>query len=97
MPYVPPHLREGYTHVAPKPVDYSGRVHWPTNVNNRRETDVVESNTRHSPRHITALRKPVIKVKTHTTPVARPISVKHYTRSARKHKPSKKGKTRSRH
>ena len=94
MPYVPPHLRDGYTHVAPKPVDYSGRVHWPTNVNTHRESDVVESNIRYSPRHITAVSKPVIKVKTHMTPVARSILPKHYTRSARKHKPSKKSKTR---
>ncbi len=45
MPYVPPHLRPGYIHIAPKSVDYSGRVHWPTNINTHRQSNVIESNT----------------------------------------------------
>lgn len=83
MPYVPPHLRPGYTHVAPKPVDYSGRVHWPTNINTHRQTNVIESDIRYSPRPSTKAR---LTVQNRT---------KHQThRTHRRHKPSKKTRTR---
>ena len=42
MPYVPPHLRPGYVPSAPKVVDYTGRVHWPTNLDTHRMDNVVQ-------------------------------------------------------
>jgi hypothetical protein len=50
MPYIPPHLRPGYIPAAPlaKP-DFTGKVHWITDKNNMRTTDVVEGSKAHSP------------------------------------------------
>ena len=42
MPYVPPHLRPGYVPSAPKVVDYTGKVHWPTNLDSHRVDDIVQ-------------------------------------------------------
>ena len=42
MPYVPPHLRPGYMPSAPKVVDYTGKVHWPTNLDSHRADDIVQ-------------------------------------------------------
>ena len=42
MPYVPPHLRPGYVPSAPKVVDYTGKVHWPTNLDSHRLDDIVQ-------------------------------------------------------
>ena len=42
MPYVPPHLRPGYVPSAPKVVDYTGKVHWPTNLDTHRADNVVQ-------------------------------------------------------
>jgi len=50
MPYIPPHLRPGYIPAAPlaKP-DFIGKVHWPTNVDTTKTTDVIESSKAHNP------------------------------------------------
>lgn len=74
-PYVPPHLRPGF--VAPKPVavDYTGRVHWPTNVDPHLETNVVEPT-----RETLGLgtKKPILKlvtsIKSNVAPLARPTT-----------------------
>ena len=42
MPYVPPHLRPGYVPSAPKVIDYTGKVHWPTNLDSHRADDIVQ-------------------------------------------------------
>lgn len=48
MPYVPPHLRHGY--IPTQTVkDYTGKVHWPTNIDSFKDTNVVESSKVHSP------------------------------------------------
>jgi hypothetical protein len=79
MPYVPPHLRPGF--VAPKiePIDYTGRIHWPTNVNTHLETNVVQPLKLHSPTRESlglGVKKPILKlsmpIKTNTRPLARP-------------------------
>ena len=76
MPYVPPHLRKGF--VAPPPVDYTGKVHWPTNINTHRATNVIQPSRLHSPATSRTLgtKKPALKptaaITPNTTPVARP-------------------------
>uniref|UniRef100_A0A6C0K456 Uncharacterized protein n=1 Tax=viral metagenome TaxID=1070528 RepID=A0A6C0K456_9ZZZZ len=51
MPYIPPHLRPGYvsTYVAPKVVDYTGKVHWPTDLNTNKQDDIIQPITVHAP------------------------------------------------
>ena len=53
MPYVPPHLRPGYVPSAPKVVDYTGKVHWPTNLDSHRADDVVQPTKIAGPRTLT--------------------------------------------
>ena len=50
MPYIPPHLRPGYIPAPPlaKP-DFTGKVHWPTNIDNTKTTNVVETSKAHNP------------------------------------------------
>jgi hypothetical protein len=50
MPYVPPHLRPGYVHPVKVTVDYSGKVHWPTNIDSMRENNIEQPKKLHSPR-----------------------------------------------
>jgi hypothetical protein len=91
MPYIPPHLRPGYisTYVAPKVADYTGKVHWPTDLDTGRDDDVVEPMTLHVPTtaDITTLGsepkrpKPALKIvrpiTLNTKPLARPtVSVR---------------------
>ena len=64
MPYVPPHLRPGYVPSAPKVVDYTGKVHWPTNLDSHRVDDIVQPSELARP---TGLARP--------TSLARPITV----------------------
>jgi hypothetical protein len=50
MPYVPPHLRPGY--IPPKPVDkpdFTGKVHWPTNLDPFKDTNIIQPVKHHSP------------------------------------------------
>lgn len=51
MPYIPPHLRPGYvsTYVAPKVTDYTGKVHWPTNMDMYKQDDIIQPITVHAP------------------------------------------------
>lgn len=77
MPYVPPHLRPGF--VAPKsePIDYTGRVHWPTNINTHKETNVVQPTKLHSPtRESLGLgsKKPILKLVTPIRPNIAPLA-----------------------
>ena len=82
MPYVPPHLRPGYVPPAPvAPPDFSGKVHWPTNVNSFKETNVVQPSKMHSPqKQKSATKKSVLKqvapIEMNTEPPARPGSVR---------------------
>ena len=39
---MPPHLRPGYLPSAPKVIDYTGKVHWPTNLDSHRADDIVQ-------------------------------------------------------
>jgi hypothetical protein len=48
MPYIPPHLRPGYTPTIKPTVDYTGKVHWPTNLDSN--TNVKQPKTLHNPR-----------------------------------------------
>jgi hypothetical protein len=88
MPYIPPHLRPGYvsTYVAPKVVDYTGKVHWPTDLNTNKQDDIVQPITVHAPTtaDITTLGsepkrpKPALKIvrpiTLNTKPLARPTA-----------------------
>jgi len=49
MPYVPPHLRPGFVAPEIKKIDYSGRVHWPTNINTHRQNNIIQPARLHSP------------------------------------------------
>ena len=49
MPYIPPHLRPGFVPTEVKKVDYSGRVHWPTNINTHRQNNIIQPARLHSP------------------------------------------------
>ena len=78
-PYLPPHLREGYVAPKPVPIDYTGRVHWPTNVNTHLQTNVVQPAKLHSPTRESlglGFKKPIVKLSTsirpNTAPLARP-------------------------
>lgn len=85
MPYVPPHLRPGYVKPpSPKKVDYTGRVHWPTNVNSHRQNNIVQPSALHAPATAETLglrgsKKPAMKlvmpITPNLSPVARPTSV----------------------
>jgi hypothetical protein len=47
MPYIPPHLRPGY---IPKPIvkpDFTGKVHWPTDLD--KDSNIVEGSKAHGP------------------------------------------------
>jgi hypothetical protein len=85
MPYVPPHLRPGYVPPAPvAPPDFSGKVHWPTNVNSFKETNIVQPSKMHSPQKTksprTTTKKSVLKqvapIEMNMEPPARPGSVR---------------------
>ena len=61
MPYVPPHLRPGYVPSTPKVVDYTGKVHWPTNLDSHRVDDIVQPTQLASPTQLarpTSLARP---------------------------------------
>ena len=50
MPYVPPHLRPGYIPAKPlAKLDFTGKVHWLTNKDNTKTSNIVESSKVHSP------------------------------------------------
>ena len=70
MPYVPPHLRPGYVPSAPKVVDYTGKVHWPTNLDSHRVDDIVQPSELARP---TSLARPTGLAR--PTSLARPITV----------------------
>ena len=40
MPYIPPHLRPGYVPTSIQKKDFTGKVHWPTNIN--KNTNVIQ-------------------------------------------------------
>lgn len=52
MPYIPPHLRPGYVPPPPPPppVDLTGKVRFPTNVNDFAESNVVQPKDMYDPR-----------------------------------------------
>lgn len=85
MPYVPPHLRPGYVKPpSPKKVDYTGKVHWPTNVNSHRQNNIVQPSALHAPATAETLglrgsKKPsmklVVPITPNLSPVARPSTV----------------------
>ena len=89
MPYVPPHKRMGYVHVNRTRKIEKGRVHWPTNVNNHRATNVIQPDTQYSPtRESLGLKKSALKhtepITLNTEPLARPSSrVKNYPKKFR--------------
>jgi hypothetical protein len=88
MPYIPPHLRPGYQQPVIKTIDYTGKVHWPTNLDSHRETNVIQPETMYTPRKSSSrsrstYKKPIIKfsdpITLNTVPLARPSSrIKNY-------------------
>jgi hypothetical protein len=74
MPYVPPHLRPGFVAPEIKKINYSGKVHWPSNLDTHRANNIIQPAKLHSPRRLS--------IKASAKPVAK------YTR--KHHKPSKK-------
>ena len=84
MPYVPPHLRLGYVKPpSPKKVNYTGRVHWPTNVNSHRQNNIIQPSALHAPATAETLglhgsKKPALKlvmpITPNLSPVARPAT-----------------------
>ena len=81
MPYVPPHLRPGYVKPpTPPKVDFSGKVHWPTNLNSHRPDNIIQPSRLHEPATAETLglgsKKPALKlvepITPNTSPVARP-------------------------
>ena len=50
MPYIPPHLRPGYIQTVSKKPEYTGKVHWPTNMNNRKQNNIIQPALLHVPR-----------------------------------------------
>ena len=50
MPYIPPHLRPGYVHKEVKKPDFTGKIHWPTNVNSQKENNIMQPEKIYHPR-----------------------------------------------
>lgn len=77
MPYVPPHLRPGYIPAAPlaKP-DFSGKVHWPTNKDSFKNTNIIQPLERHTPHLGIVAAKSSLKltkpIRLNSEPLARP-------------------------
>ena len=49
MPYIPPHLRPGYVAAETKVVDYSGKPHWPTDLDSHRQDNIIQPTVLYSP------------------------------------------------
>ena len=71
MPYVPPHLRPGY---IPTPIvkpDFSGKIHWPTNMG--KNTNIIEASKPYlgivAAKSAVKLTKPILM---NTEPLAKP-------------------------
>jgi hypothetical protein len=72
---VPPHLRPGYVaKTAPAAPSYTGRVHWPTNVNSHRANNVVQPEVLHAPSAATAASLGITSKKT-SLKAAKPITL----------------------
>lgn len=75
MPYIPPHLRPGYVPTETKPVDLSGKVHWPTDVNSFRSDNIIESKKTHSPHKFGIVSKKILKLTNPIVMNTKPIVV----------------------
>jgi len=62
MPYVPPHLRPGYVPTETKKTDFTGKVHWPTDLNSFRSDNIIESMKLHSPHKFGIVSKTLLKL-----------------------------------
>jgi hypothetical protein len=77
MPYVPPHLRPGYIPATVVKPDFTGKVHWPTNKDSFKDTNVIEASKIHSPHLGIVAAKSALKlikpITLNSEPVARPM------------------------
>ena len=99
MPYVPPHLRPGYIPTKIKAVDFTGKVHWPTNLD--KDTNIVES-SHHSPKYGIVATKSIVKltepITLNTEPIVRPgARVPKFNLFVKSHLPGKPKKTLKKH
>jgi hypothetical protein len=81
MPYVPPHLRSGYVKPkSPPKKNYTGKIHWPTNLNSHRPDNIVQPTRLYSPPAATSetlglgVKKPIMKLVEPITPNIAPIA-----------------------
>jgi hypothetical protein len=76
MPYVPPYLRPGYIPQIPVKPDFTGKVHWPTNIDPFKDTNVIQPTRRHSPHLGIVSAKSVLKmtdpIKQNNKPLLKP-------------------------
>jgi len=110
MSYVPPHLTPTSIQ-APKVVNMTGKLHWPTNLNSTKENNVVQPTTLSKPVATTETlgidrpkTRPIVKlvqpITPNTAPVVRPtMSIKNlppiFRKAVRRHVKYNKTKRRS--
>jgi len=92
MPYVPPHLRPGYIPVKVEKPDFTGKIHWPTNLDSHKDTNVIQPNKIHSPHLGIVAAKSALKltepIQLNSQPLKRPdmkLGHNKFNRAVRKH------------
>lgn len=73
MPYIPPHLRPGYIAKSIAKPDFMGKVHWPTNKDNFKNTNVIEPSKMHEPQFGIMATKSAIKLQKPITLNSEPL------------------------
>jgi len=92
MPYVPPHLRPGYVPTVVEKPDFTGKIHWPTNLN--KNTNVIQPLKAYSPKlgHLGMAAKSAMKltepIRLNTSPILKPnmpLGYSKFNRAVRRH------------
>lgn len=76
MPYVPPHLRPGYIPTVVTKPELTGKVHWPTNKDSFKDTNIVQPSELHVPHLGIVAAKSALKltkpIKLNSNPLVKP-------------------------